>query len=219
MRNYFWLAILLSLVSRVNASAIAGTNPPQNWAQWPDVPSYPRLVLISRTASYYAPDLAANYFYYDGTYWVYQGDEWYQGAWYNGPWAKVNPLRVPLSILQIPLLYYNNAPAYFSGGASNAPPRWDVHWGPAWARYRGVWEAPMRGAVAILAPTPDYQGHYEGAQYPDAAQQIALRTHYFPYRAHEPVTEAAAHGAPSAPASAQVFGLGTTADSGVGSPR
>jgi hypothetical protein len=98
-------------------------------------------------------------------------------------------MAVPLPVLQIPVAYYNRPPAYFSGGQADAPPRWDMHWGPAWAHYRGVWDRPVSGAVAIPAPKPDYQQLYAGNRYPDAAQQLTLRTHYYPYRSHEPAAD------------------------------
>jgi hypothetical protein len=185
MRVYFLLVLVLALDFQARASSVGGAPVQAGDAPWTDVPSYPKLVLIGGTAAYFAPELSANYFYYDGTYWVYQSDEWYRCAWYNGPWAKVSPLAVPLAVLQIPVAYYNRPPAYFSVGRPDAPPRWDVHWGPAWAHYRGVWDRPTRGAVVVPAPKPDYQRFYAGVSYPDVSQQLTLRAHYYPYLPHE----------------------------------
>jgi hypothetical protein len=55
-----------------------------------NVPAYPRLARVSGYPVYYAPQLDANYFFYDGMYWVYQDDYWYASSWYNGPWARVD---------------------------------------------------------------------------------------------------------------------------------
>lgn len=217
MRLSILLALVLALSLQARASPIGASTAQSADAQWADVPSYPRLVLISGTAAYFAPELSANYFYYDGTYWVYQGDEWYRSAWYNGPWAKVSPLVVPLPVLQIPVAYYNRPPTYFSGGRSDAPPRWDVHWGPAWAHYRGVWDRPSRGTVAVAAPKPDYQRLYAGARYPDAAQQRTLRAHYYPYQPHEPTPDSTGNDSASmlagAPPPASAYPLDAAAPS------
>jgi hypothetical protein len=189
MRLNNWLALVLVLGVQPQASSLGASSAAAEDAQWADVSSYPRLVLIAGSATYSAPDLSLNYFFYDGSYWVYHGDEWYRSGWYDGPWAKVSPLVVPLSVLQIPVAYYNRPRSYFSGWRADAPPRWDLHWGSAWARYRGVWDRPDRGAVAVPAPRPDYQRLYGGASYPDSAQQATLRAHYYPYRPHEPLAD------------------------------
>jgi len=210
MRIYLWLALVLALSLQARASSIAAPDPQPGDVQWTDVPSYPRLVLIAGTAAYYAPQLSSNYFYYDGSYWVYQGDEWYRSAWYNGPWAAVSPLVVPLSVLQIPVAYYNRPPPYFSGGQLGAPPRWDVHWGPAWAHYRGVWDRPTRGATAVAAPRPDYQRLYAGGSYPDKAQQLSLRAHYYPYQPHEPITDRAESGSATTASGVLPPGIGNS---------
>ena len=53
-----------------------------------NVPVYPQLVRVPGYPVYYAPQVNSNYFFYDGAYWVYQGDNWYSSAWYNGPWNR-----------------------------------------------------------------------------------------------------------------------------------
>jgi hypothetical protein len=197
----------LVLSFQLRASCLGASVAQPGDAQWADVPNYPRLVLIAGSAAYSAPDLSLNYFFYDGSYWVYHGDEWYRSGWYDGPWAKVSPLVVPLSVLQIPVAYYNQSLSYFSGSRADAPPRWDLHWGPAWARYRGVWDHPGRGAVAVPAPRPDYQRRYAGASYPDIAQQLTLRAHYYPYKPHEPLADAPVKSSAITSAGAQLSGL------------
>src|SRR6185436_11709185 len=61
-----------------------------------NLPAYPELVRVPDYPVYYAPRLGSNYFFYDGMYWVFQGDNWYASSWYNGPWALVAPQSVPL---------------------------------------------------------------------------------------------------------------------------
>ena len=58
-------------------------------------PVYPQMVRVPGYPVYYAPNGNSNYFFYDGMYWVYQGDNWYASSWFNGPWAQVAPQGVP----------------------------------------------------------------------------------------------------------------------------
>jgi hypothetical protein len=39
-----------------------------------NLPVYPELVPVPGYPVYYAPGMNSNYFFYDGMYWVYQGD-------------------------------------------------------------------------------------------------------------------------------------------------
>ena len=57
-------------------------------------PAYPEPVRVPDYPVYYAPQLNANFFFYDGMYWVYQSDNWYACSWYNGPCAK--PTGIPV---------------------------------------------------------------------------------------------------------------------------
>jgi len=68
-----------------------------------NVPSYPQLVRVPDYPVYYAPGVNGNFFFYDGLYWVYEGDNWYQSSWYNGPWVVVDPGYVPLYVLRVPV--------------------------------------------------------------------------------------------------------------------
>lgn len=45
-----------------------------------NLPAYPRLVRVPNYPVYYAPQLEANFFFYDGMYWVYQEDDWYASS-------------------------------------------------------------------------------------------------------------------------------------------
>ena len=85
-----------------------------------NVPVYPQLVLVPGYPVYYDPRAETNYFFYDGLYWVFQGDNWYVSSWYNGPWQLVAPVEVPLFVLRIPVRYYRHPPAYFRGWHADA---------------------------------------------------------------------------------------------------
>ena len=67
-----------------------------------DMPVYPQLVLVPGYPVYYDPQVNSNYFFYDGLYWVYWGDNWYTSDWYNGPWQLVAPEYVPQFLLLVP---------------------------------------------------------------------------------------------------------------------
>ncbi len=148
-----------------------------------NLPVYPELVPVPGYPVYYAPRVAANYFFYDGMYWVYQNDYWYASSWYNGPWGVVEPGVVPLYILRIPVRYYRQPPVYFRGWRSDAPPRWGEHWGRDWEQHRRGWDRWNRGSAQARAPLPVYQRHYSGDRYPrQVEQQHTLRSQHYRYQ-------------------------------------
>lgn len=143
--------------------------------------AYPELVLVPGYPVYYAPRQDSNFFFFDGMYWVYQGDNWYASTWYNGPWQFVDPDRVPLDVLRVPVRYYRNPPAYFYGWRRASPPRWNEHWGNDWARNRRGWDARNRHASPAPAPLPVYQKNYSGERYPEAERQHEIRQQNYHY--------------------------------------
>jgi hypothetical protein len=152
-----------------------------------NLPLYPELVPVPGYPVYYAPQVDSNYFFYDGMYWVYQRDNWYASSWYNGPWGLIGPEAVPLFVLRVPVRYYRQPPAYFHGWRSDAPPRWDEHWGNAWAQNHRGWDSWNRNAAPPPAPLPAYQRQYSGNRYPAAAQQRALQSQNYRYQPHDAV--------------------------------
>jgi hypothetical protein len=136
------------------------------------VPGYP---------VYYAPQLQSNFFFYDGMYWVYQGDNWYASSWYNGPWSLVAPEAVPVFVLRIPVRYYRSPPTYFRGWQADRPPRWGEHWGNAWQERRSGWDQWNRSSAPPPAPLPTYQRQYSANRYPQAQQQQVLRNQNYHY--------------------------------------
>lgn len=146
------------------------------------VPVYPQLARVPGYPVYYAPRLNANFFFYDGVYWVYQQDNWYASSWYNGPWDFVAPQVVPLFVLRVPVRYYRNPPAYFRGWQRDAPPRWDNHWGNDWAQHRSGWDTWDRRSAPRPAPLPVYQKRYTGDRYPRAERQQDLHTQQYRYQ-------------------------------------
>ena len=155
-----------------------------------NVPAYPQLVPVPGYPVYYAPRLDTNYFYYDGLYWVFADGNWYDSAWYNGPWRAVSPEFVPVYVLRVPVRYYRRPPPYFRGWAVNAPPRWGERFGPAWEQQHRGWEHWNRAAVPRPAPLPGYQRQYKGERYPQAAQeQQVLHGQHFHYQPKEAVVQ------------------------------
>ena len=88
--RYGLIVLLMLLCSVTTASAqvsvgigLPGVNIGIN------LPLLPELVPVPGYPVYYAPQVNANYFFYDGMYWVFQNDNWYASSWYNGPWGLV----------------------------------------------------------------------------------------------------------------------------------
>ena len=175
------LSMLLCSVTFASAQVSIGIGLP-NVSIGINLPLFPELVRVPGYPVYYAPRMDANYFFYDGMYWVYQGDNWYASSWYNGPWGVVQPEVVPLFILRVPVRYYRQPPMYFRGWASNAPPRWGQHWGPGWEQHRGGWDKWKRSSAPAPAPLPAYQRGYSGEKYPRVEQQQKLRSQQYRYQ-------------------------------------
>ncbi|MBX3649896.1 MAG: hypothetical protein KF771_00815 [Burkholderiales bacterium] len=148
---------------------------------------YPELVLVPGYPVYYAPQLPANYFFYDGYYWLYHEDHWYMSDWYDGPWTAVDPDEVPLFVLRVPVRYYVSPPLYFHGWYVDAAPRWHIHWGPRWTRYRPGWDHWDRRIVYAPAPLPLYQRHYVGDRYPRGEYRHVIHREHYRYRPHDTV--------------------------------
>ena len=154
-----------------------------------NMPSYPTLVAVPGYPVYYDPQASANYFFYDGLYWVYTEDNWYASSWYNGPWELTSRDYVPLFVLRIPVRYYRHPPSYFSGWRADAPPRWDEHWGRDWAQRRPGWDRWDRRKTPAAAPLPRYQQKYPGDRYPHAVeQQRTIRSEHDRYVPREAVS-------------------------------
>jgi hypothetical protein len=155
-----------------------------------NLPAYPRLVPVPGYPVYYAPELQANFFFYDGLYWVFQGDNWYASSWYNGPWGLVERAYVPMFILRIPVHYYRRPPAYFHGWQPDAPPRWNERWGREWDQHRSGWDKWDHRSMPAPAPLPSYQRQYSGERYPrQMEQQRALEQQKYHYQPRDPVVQ------------------------------
>ena len=152
-----------------------------------NVSSYPDLEPIPGYPAYYAPGMNSNYFFYDGMYWVYQGDTWYSSEWYNGPWSPVDSFGVPLFVLRIPVRYYRQPPAMFMGWQGDAAPHWGEHYGRDWEHRRSGWDRWDRRSVPAPARLPVYQRNYSGDRYPRVDQQRALNTRNYQYKPRDPV--------------------------------
>jgi hypothetical protein len=150
-------------------------------------PVYPQLVAVPGYPVYYDPSASSNYFFYDGLYWVFEGDNWYASSWYNGPWALVSPQYVPVFLLRIPVRYYRQPPMYFRAWGPDAPPRWGEHWGHDWEREHSGWDRWDRHSAPAPAPLPVYQREYSGKRYPQQVeQQQALRKQNYRYQPRDP---------------------------------
>src|SRR5215470_11626902 len=74
--------------------------------------AFPSLAVVPGYPVYYAPSVSADYFFYDGFYWVFNvtDGQWYSSSWYNGPWVFVEPVYVPEPLLVIPISFYRIHP-------------------------------------------------------------------------------------------------------------
>ena len=151
-----------------------------------NVPVYPELVPVPGYPVYYAPGMDANFFFYDGAYWVYRDDRWFMSSWYNGPWTYVDPYHVPLFVLRVPVGYYRNPPPYFHGWGRNEPPRWGQYWGHDWDDRRHGWDHWDHRAAPSCAPLPQYQRQYAGDRYLGEARQSELARAHYRYAPHDP---------------------------------
>ena len=149
--------------------------------------AYPTLQRIPGYPVYYAPSMRSNYFFYDGLYWLLEGDGWYASSWYNGPWYSVEPWDVPVYVLRVPVRYYRYPPSYFHGWNRDQPPRWGDHYGSSFEQRRGGWDRWDRHAAPPPAPLPTYQRQYSGTRYPDAQQQATILTQKYRYQPQDPV--------------------------------
>lgn len=152
-----------------------------------NLPAYPRLVRVPDYPVYYAPQVQGNYFFYDGLYWVLEGDSWYASSWYNGPWGLVAPEVVPVYLLRVPVRYYRSPPPYFRGWEPARPPRWQEHWGNDWQQRRDGWDRRNRSAPPPPAPLPRYQRKFPNERYPQPDQQPALQGQNYRYQPRDPV--------------------------------
>lgn len=154
-----------------------------------NMPAYPRLVPVPGYPVYYDPQVDLNFFFYDGLYWVFLGDDWYVSSWYNGPWQMVARDYVPLYVLRVPVRYYRRPPPYFGGWRADAPPHWGEHWGPGWEQQRRGWDRWDRRSVPRAAPLPSYQRRYTGERYPrEPERQHSIQSDRYQYQPREPVT-------------------------------
>lgn len=180
------LSLLVCSVTNAPASVSIGIGLP-NLSIGINLPLFPELAPVPGYPVYYAPRVDANYFFYDGMYWVYQDDNWYASSWYNGPWGFVEPEFVPLFVLRIPVRYYRQPPQYFRGWQSNAPPRWDQHWGREWGQRHSGWNRWDRASAPRRAPLPAYQRQYSGDRYPQVERQHELRNKSYRYQPRDKV--------------------------------
>ncbi len=151
-----------------------------------NVPAYPNLVLVPGYPVYYAPALPANYFFYDGLYWVYADGRWYSSDWYDGPWMPVAPDFVPVFVLRVPVRYYMRPPGYFNAWRPDAPPHWGWRFGPQWEEHHRDWAQWNRREVPAPAPLPVYQRQYPGGRYPNREEQQAIRREHYRFEPRDP---------------------------------
>ena len=88
-----------------------------------NMPSYPTLVAVPGYPVYYDPQASANYFFYDGLYWVYTDDNWYASSWYNGPWELTSRDYVLEQIRGLDGDFASSEPPHHAGARVGLMPR------------------------------------------------------------------------------------------------
>lgn len=150
------------------------------------LPVYPKLQRIPGYPVYFAPQTPANYFFYDGLYWVYEDENWFSSNWYNGPWHSIDAGLLPLTLLRVPVRYYRKPPNYFQGWKLNEAPRWhersNEHWNQGLLQGQSARPDPRTDHAGRPAPLPNYQRHYQGTRYPDAERQQELHGKNYGYQ-------------------------------------
>jgi hypothetical protein len=155
-----------------------------------NIPTYPILVQVPDYPVYYDPQVTLNYFFYDGMFWVFQGDDWYVSSWYNGPWQLVVRNYLPVYVLRIPMRYYRMPPPYFHGWPIDAPPPWGDHWGHDWEQQRKGWDLWDHTSTPRPAPLPSYQRKFTGDRYPrELETQHSIHSKKYHYLPREPMTQ------------------------------
>ncbi|HEY1371587.1 MAG TPA: hypothetical protein VGH50_03895 [Candidatus Binatia bacterium] len=154
-----------------------------------DIAAFPQMVAVPGYPVYYAPNVRANYFFYDGLFWVFNVDDgyWYSSSWYNGPWVVVEPDFVPQPILVVPYRYYHVRPAYWGGWAYDRPPRWDVYWGPRWVDHHRDWNHWDRNRRWTAAPLPVFQRDFPRNRYPSPDRQVTIYKERYNYKPRDVV--------------------------------
>ena len=177
--RYALIGLLMALTSATAAEASVNVSIGIN------IPTYPRLVAVPGYPVYYAPGVDTNYFFYDGLYWVFDGDQWLGSSWYNGPWRVVGPEFVPAYLWQVPVRYYRRPPEYFYAWRRDAAPRWGDHWGRDWQDRHVGWDRRDNRSHYSPAPLPTYQRQYSGNRYPQGEQQAQLHSQNYRYQPRE----------------------------------
>jgi hypothetical protein len=90
----------------------------------------PHLVVVPGVPTVqYAPDVNANFFYYDNSYYTYSGGNWFIASSYNGPWVYVERVHVPRPLISVPGHYYRHGGPSYYGRSDWEHRRHDEHHG------------------------------------------------------------------------------------------
>jgi hypothetical protein len=81
----------------------------------------PPLVVVPGTPVYYAPDVSANLFFYQGRYYTVANGVWSRAPAYGGPWAVIQIGQVPAPVVAVPVEYYKIPPGQLK---KHGPPPW-----------------------------------------------------------------------------------------------
>ena len=81
----------------------------------------PHLVVVPGTPVFYAPDVQANLFVYQGRYYTVAHGVWSMAPAYHGPWVVIPIGQVPAPVVAVPVEYYKIPPGQLK---KHGPPPW-----------------------------------------------------------------------------------------------
>jgi len=126
-----------------------------------NLPAPPPLVVVPSSPVQYAPSVEANYFFYGGEYFVFDGAHWYASSAYNGPWVVLAPEFIPMPVLQVPVRFYRRPPPEWRAWRHEAPPQWAPAWGRRWQERRHEGQAQPRFEPRQSRPEPRFEPRQE----------------------------------------------------------
>jgi hypothetical protein len=76
------------------------------------IPAPPPMFVIPGTYIYFAPEVEADIFFYQGYWYRPNQGHWYRSGSYNGKWVYIAPKRVPRVFLSLPPDFRRLPPGY-----------------------------------------------------------------------------------------------------------
>lgn len=123
------------------------------------MPGPPPMAVIPGPAYvYYAPDVPAGLFFYQGSWWRPHEGHWFRAHSYRGPWRYIDNNHTPTPILRLPADYRKVPPGHYKMTHGQMKKHWKE-----WEKDRR-WDHTPRGRHAIAGPYPAGRVQHGGGQ-------------------------------------------------------